>query len=93
MLIRTSAPGRQIERMLEKRDWRRRLASRQAVVTVIVPPVETIVSAAAALELGLAKQVHRPARAEKATTRAPILSNKFQLHSLRRHPEEETAAR
>jgi len=28
MLIRTADTGRQVERMLEKRDWRRRLAQR-----------------------------------------------------------------
>jgi hypothetical protein len=91
MLIRTSAPSRQLERMLEKRDWRRRLASRQPVVAVVTQPADNVVSVVAAFELGLVQKLHRPARAEKAATRAPSLPRNIQLQNVR-HLEEESVA-
>jgi hypothetical protein len=92
MLIRTSAPNRQIERMLAKRDWRRHLASRVPEVALVTQPADNVVSVVAAFELGLVKKLHRPARAEKAAAIAPALPRNFQLQSLRRHLEEETTA-
>lgn len=92
MLIRTSAPARQVERMLEKRDWRRRLANRQTDVAVAAQPAENVISVIAAIELGLARKPHRPARSEKAVARATALPRNLQLQGMRRYPEEETAA-
>lgn len=91
MLIRTSAPTRQVERMLEKRDWRRRLASRQTGVTVATLPTDNVISVIAAIELGVARKPHRPARSEKAAARASALPRNLQLQGMRRYPDEETA--
>jgi hypothetical protein len=80
MLIRTSAPVRQIERMLDKRNWRRRLAARQTLANS-APAMEAEVSQAAVIELGLARkrQLHRPARAEQAVNRAPAVKHNLRL--------------
>lgn len=90
MLIRTSAPTRQVERMLEKRDWRRRLASRQAVVALVPQPADNVISVVAAIELGMPRKPHRPARNEKAAVRAAALPRTLQLQGVRRYPDEET---
>lgn len=92
MLINTSDPNRQIERMLEKRAWRRRLASRQTTVPVITQPADNVVSLVAVFELELVKKLHRPARTEKAVPRAPALPGNLQLTSVPRQLEEEIAA-
>lgn len=80
MLIRTSAPVRQIERMLDKRDWRRRLSARQTMANA-VPAREADMHQAAVIELGLTRkrQLHRPARAEQAVNRAPAVAHNLRL--------------
>lgn len=92
MLIRTSAPSRQLERMLGKRDWRRRLASRQDPAAVAAPHVNNVVSIVAAFEPLPVKRLHRPARSEQAVARTPVTSRSLQLQGLRGHFEEETPA-
>lgn len=80
MLIRTSAPVRQIERMLDKRDWRRRLATRQTMANAALT-LEADIRQAAVIELGLTRkrQLHRPARAEQAVNRAPAVAHNLRL--------------
>lgn len=92
MLIRTSSPSRQVERMLEKRDWRRRLASRQTMIETVTQPADNVISVMAAIESGLTKKLHRPARTEKAVARAPNLPRTLQLQGAGRYSDDEIAA-
>lgn len=72
MLIRTSPPSRQIERMFQKRDWRWRHAYHRPTDAAQARLAATGISAVAAIELGLAKKPRRSVGIARTAPPPPV---------------------
>ncbi|MGH8372280.1 MAG: hypothetical protein ACRETO_06080 [Gammaproteobacteria bacterium] len=92
MLIKTSPPSRQIERMFQKRDWRWRHAYHRPTDADLATLAATDISAVAAIELGLAKKPRRSARIGNTADRAPMPARNIRFQGVAKHREDSTAA-